>query len=1117
MGVTAALAVFGSVLVASPASAVDDRISVDYWVTGPDTAYVCVSLNGDDELAYFPDLTTADPDDTITTDVEEALTIDTDNTGEIAEATIEYSGYDTEDCSDWEFSITDIYVGDWNDINFRFDAWVTDGDNDVWAEGSTDNHRYSQAYVDSPDWVYWRDTTEINDSSWSSVGLAHNNDYIFDERHAAFYCLNVDDWDWGWTYDDWDDINDQAYYWEDIVGDPIVWVYDLTDGEMVADNLGETEDITITDAYDEEYNFEHCGEDDREFWIEGLELGHTYEFQSQFRVETHFAYDESDSGWYANDYVSQIGFDTSVNFTPLDIRQNHVGTLPSDNDGRDGEYEYWSDSVELDGLSGWWTNWFQTGDAVEYEDDQYTNVDVILPDMQGEVDADYSNNNSISLDDVDSKWYVSDDWAGNGGWQYFEDYADFSLYDTYDNLWDDQWSSTCEVNGADVNDYDEEFWSDYADDWAGAGVCNGEYGDQWYYDRGNTDYYDDGLWGHLANFEGQAFVTMHNWEAASYDDANYYQDENDVLEGMSNSYSSNWDWDMQDDYVRATGSDSLQLSLSADAGYDYYCDNGDIMEALDVEESNATFQIRLLPNYGQDADYDSEDGYYENGSSETPWDNYAGNETYPESRLYAIDYTFEPGEYLYDGYSEYDCGGNEKAHVIFDLESVDQDEDGDLEPWETLQPGTTYSVQVMATFDRINNDDDNSNYGDGGYDFVSFSQYRNSYATTYLESHTEVLSETSAKFEVNLQDSHYTDRFNADQAGYLAWTECTDEIEWYDCSQYVTGFDSMQSFNLNQINRVVLNSDAEVEFIDGDKHFVFTRNDLNAHTKYQVVFGMDYYQTDNTLDDSNQASLRKEMEDTLDGTQCDNDGFGMLWHIWDVYEANGTGCYNGTSENSLYRTDVEDFFTFESLELDSIATVDNDAAQDGTDTNSSITLEFNKSVVAGSGLIQIIRTSDDQVFQTIRPSASQNVVIDGNVVTITPGKNFAYGTGYYVYVGENAFVDEDGLAFDGVNTNASTTFSTEEKPATLGTVSTKSAGNFKRTVTVDLKKSAAFETVQVWWHDHHSLKLMYAGSITLDENGNGDFTRVLPRLNKFDNVVVTLGRHVVARHIVATS
>jgi len=98
-----------------------------------------------------------------------------------------------------------------------------------------------------------------------------------------------------------------------------------------------------------------------------------------------------------------------------------------------------------------------------------------------------------------------------------------------------------------------------------------------------------------------------------------------------------------------------------------------------------------------------------------------------------------------------------------------------------------------------------------------------------------------------------------------------------------------------------------------------------------------------------------------------------------------------------------------------------------------------------------------------------------------------------------------------------TTFTTEDKPAEIGTADVTLLANFKRNINVNLKKAVAFETVQVWWHEHHSAKLFYAGSITLDENGDGDLTRVLPRLGKFDHVIITLGRHTVASQIVATS
>ena len=1109
VGVTAALAVFGSVLVASPASAVDNDFNVTYWVHDADSAVVCVQFYGADSLAQYPDGNGGYTQ----TDVTEALTIDEDNTGELASAVIDYVNYDDEDCADgYKYDISDIYVGDWNAINFRFDAWITHGGNDVWAEGSTDNHVYNQQYESNPDWIHYVWTTDVNDNSYSDVGLAWNNDYIQDERHAAYYCLDNDWSQAGWVDDNNDNDDDWTTKTEDIVGDPIVYVYDLTDGQFVADNTGGMDsDITITDVDDEELNFQHCGGDDREFWIEGLELGHTYEFQSQFEIETYMSWDDGNSNWFAYDYVYTLGFDRSVNFTPLDVRQNLVSVVPSDNDGRDGEYvNDWTDNY-LYGGSGWW-NQFVLGDSKDYETDQYTNVDVILPEMQGYLNGDYNNNNALSGDDVNDRWILGDDWSGNAGWAYFDDEANFELYDTYNNQWDDYWTDACDVNGADLNGYQPEFWSDYADDWAGAGVCDGEYGWTWndYNDRGFDDWADGGRWGHLHNFEGQAFVGMYNWQNASDDDINDNQDEDDVLEGLSNSYSSTFDWDFQSDYVRATGDDSIQLTVSTGTGYDYYCGNGDVEESVLVDESNATFHVRLLPNYGQDADYDSEDGYYENGNSATSSDNYAGNEEFPESRLYAVDYTFEPGDYNYDGYNIYNCGSNDRANVVFDLTSYDQDGDGTLEPWETLEPGTTYSVQVMATFDRIEDDSDDDQFGDGGYDVVNFGSYQNSFATTYLESHVDVVSENTAKFEINLQDSHYTDRHNLDQAGYLAWNECADWEEGVDCASYISGIDSYQDFNIGDINRVTVTSDAAVEFIDGDKHLVFERNDLKADTTYQAVFGLDYFQTDNTIDDASQRSLRREMENTLDFDNCDDNAF-MNEDL-----QNGTDCYNSTTRNDLYRTDVQQFRTFGAPELDAVTTVDNDAAQDGTDTNTNITLEFSENVVAGSGLIQIVRASDDKVVQTVRPSASSNVAIDGNVVTITLGKNFDYSTEYHVYVAAGAFVDEDGVAFAG-NDNNVTTFTTEDKPAEIGTADVTLLANFKRNINVNLKKAVAFETVQVWWHEHHSAKLFYAGSITLDENGDGDLTRVLPRLGKFDHVIITLGRHTVASQIVATS
>lgn len=83
------------------------------------------------------------------------------------------------------------------------------------------------------------------------------------------------------------------------------------------------------------------------------------------------------------------------------------------------------------------------------------------------------------------------------------------------------------------------------------------------------------------------------------------------------------------------------------------------------------------------------------------------------------------------------------------------------------------------------------------------------------------------------------------------------------------------------------------------------------------------------------------------------------------------------------------------------------------DPSADLVLTFNKSVVLGTGSIQVYDVDHDAVFETI-PVSDSRVVINGQTVTIDLDSILAGTTGYSVTVPAQGFEGTDGGAFEGV-------------------------------------------------------------------------------------------------------
>ncbi|MFV2947336.1 DUF4347 domain-containing protein [Pseudomonas japonica] len=99
--------------------------------------------------------------------------------------------------------------------------------------------------------------------------------------------------------------------------------------------------------------------------------------------------------------------------------------------------------------------------------------------------------------------------------------------------------------------------------------------------------------------------------------------------------------------------------------------------------------------------------------------------------------------------------------------------------------------------------------------------------------------------------------------------------------------------------------------------------------------------------------------------------------------------------------------------------------------SANIVLTFSQSVTKGTGNIYIVRTSDNQIVQTIQASSSQ-VTGSGTTWTIDPS-DLDQGTAYAVRIDNKAFANADGKVFKGISNNTTLNFTTSTvQPPVIG-------------------------------------------------------------------------------------
>ncbi len=166
--------------------------------------------------------------------------------------------------------------------------------------------------------------------------------------------------------------------------------------------------------------------------------------------------------------------------------------------------------------------------------------------------------------------------------------------------------------------------------------------------------------------------------------------------------------------------------------------------------------------------------------------------------------------------------------------------------------------------------------------------------------------------------------------------------------------------------------------------------------------------------------------------------FGTLEANKHYYIYLGTAIQDQFNQNypSFTNKDDWDFYTLDNVDpqISSLSPVDD--ATDVDINTESISITFDEPIQAGNGgLIEIRRVSDDLAHQSALSTAPDFVDIDGNTLTINQFNPFLYESEWYVTIGSGVVEDLSGNGFDGIDDNTTWTFTTENAPPAVQSLS----------------------------------------------------------------------------------
>lgn len=139
--------------------------------------------------------------------------------------------------------------------------------------------------------------------------------------------------------------------------------------------------------------------------------------------------------------------------------------------------------------------------------------------------------------------------------------------------------------------------------------------------------------------------------------------------------------------------------------------------------------------------------------------------------------------------------------------------------------------------------------------------------------------------------------------------------------------------------------------------------------------------------------------------------------------------YAGFTNNSTWNfttIDISGDVTAPSLSVGPFTPADNaiDVA-----INTNMTVLFDEEIQLGTGLISLLRLSDDLLIESFDVATSPNLSVSITELTLNPSLNLSNLTGYYITVAPGALTDLAGNAFAGFTNNSTWNFTTIDIPS----------------------------------------------------------------------------------------
>ena len=94
--------------------------------------------------------------------------------------------------------------------------------------------------------------------------------------------------------------------------------------------------------------------------------------------------------------------------------------------------------------------------------------------------------------------------------------------------------------------------------------------------------------------------------------------------------------------------------------------------------------------------------------------------------------------------------------------------------------------------------------------------------------------------------------------------------------------------------------------------------------------------------------------------------------------------------------------------------------------NANIVLNFSESMDVESGNIEIYKTSDNSLVETIDVTSSQVTGTGTTAITINPSSDFEYNVEYYVLIDATAFDDGSDASYAGITSTTALSFTVSD-------------------------------------------------------------------------------------------